>query len=347
MAYSQSDVLSLIQVVSVTGIWGITFIVNLIPSSIAVSWYFRKSKMNIIPALVPSVVIVMTVFVYGWIRLSHTPDKPLKIGISVLQEQFHSVSTDIVKSKMEYNVAGFYAQQIMLLAKEGVKAVLLPERAIAIEAKSDSLIFSMLSGAARNNNVYVIAGYTNLKNKLMRNSALVIDTAGNLVADYNKVHLVKGFEDKFTPGKNIATFGFNGLNAGVAICKDLDFPGYIRKYGKENTDVLFVPAWDFRVDDWLHSRMAILRGVENGFSEIRCAREGRLTISDPYGRIHYESISADRYGHSLVDDIPVHGLNTVYTSWGNWFGYVCCIIAAFFVVLQFIRPKDAVQADQK
>lgn len=36
------------------------------------------------------------------------------------------------------------------------------------------------------------------------------------------------------------------------------------------------------VDDRLHSRMAIKRGVENGFSMFRTARLGRLTISDPW-----------------------------------------------------------------
>jgi hypothetical protein len=35
--------------------------------------------------------------------------------------------------------------------------------------------------------------------------------------------------------------------------------------------------------------MAILRGVENGFSEIRTARQGRLTISDCYGKIINEA----------------------------------------------------------
>jgi len=34
--------------------------------------------------------------------------------------------------------------------------------------------------------------------------------------------------------------------------------------------------------------MAILRGVENGFSEIRTARQGRLTISDYTGKVNFE-----------------------------------------------------------
>ena len=339
MAYSQSNVLSLVQVASVTGVTGITFIITLVPSVIAVVWYFRKIRLNVLPAVVPGAILVLAVFAFGWIRLGHKMEKPLKVGLSVLQESFHSVSTDSIDAAKEFSVSGFYAQQAMLLAREGAQAILLPERAITIETSSDSIISAMLSRAARNNNVFIITGYTNLKNKLKRNSALVIDTAGHLVVDYNKVHLVKGLEDIFTAGNNIATFGFRGLKAGVAICKDLDFPGYIRNYGKEKIDVLFIPAWDFRVDDWLHSRMAVLRGVENGFSEVRCAREGRMTISDPYGRIHYESISADKSGHTLIDAIPLHGVKTVYTSWGSWFGYTCTLGSVFFLALLLVRPR--------
>jgi apolipoprotein N-acyltransferase len=70
---------------------------------------------------------------------------------------------------------------------------------------------------------------------------------------------------------------FNGGPSGVAICKDLDFPGYIKDYGKAAVLVLFVPAWDFIKDDWLHSRMAVFKGCgKMDFPVVRTAREGRL-----------------------------------------------------------------------
>jgi apolipoprotein N-acyltransferase len=341
IAYSQSNVLPLVQVASVTGILGITFIITLVPSAIALGWYYYRIHHNIVPVFISSGIIVLVVLIFGWIRLGNKPVKTVNIGISVLQEKFHSVSTDSINSPFELIVAGFYAQQVNILSKEGATAVLLPERAIAIDSKSDSMIYSHLSSTARSNNVYIITGYTNLKNKIMRNSAMVIDSAGQLISDYNKAHLVKGLEDKFAPGKNIAIFDFNRQKAGVAVCKDLDFPDYIRKYGKEKIDVLFVPAWDFGVDDWLHSRMAILRGVENGFSEVRAAREGRLTISDPEGRVHFESITADKYGHTLIDGIPLKGTSTIYTSLGNWFGYFCLILSVIYISMSFSKKtKD-------
>jgi len=48
--------------------------------------------------------------------------------------------------------------------------------------------------------------------------------------------------------------------------------------------LLAVPAWDFVVDGRLHFRMALARGIENGFAMVRAAEQGLLTVTDGYGR---------------------------------------------------------------
>ena len=69
---------------------------------------------------------------------------------------------------------------------------------------------------------------------------------------------------------------------GVEICKDMDFPAWSRKYGALGVRLLAVPSLDFGRDGRLHSRMAVTRGVENGYAVVRAAGQG-LTISDAYG----------------------------------------------------------------
>ena len=56
---------------------------------------------------------------------------------------------------------------------------------------------------------------------------------------------------------------------------------------------MLVPAYDFDRDASLHASMAVLRGVEGGFSVVRAARHGLLTVSDRYGRIVDHKASAD------------------------------------------------------
>ena len=136
-----------------------------------------------------------------------------------------------------------------------------------------------------------------------------------------------GFESQFAPGNETGLFLLEGLQAGTAICKDLDFPAHLRKYGRNNTEIVCVPAWDFVQDDWLHSRMAILRGVENGFSEVRAARQGRLTISDCFGRVNSEASSIHKKNVSLLGEVTLLKKNTIYSRFGDWFGILNLVAA--------------------
>lgn len=110
----------------------------------------------------------------------------------------------------------------------------------------------------------------------------------------------------------------------------------MRKYGKKDISFLCIPAWDFVIDDWLHSRMAVLRGVENGFYEIRTAREGRLTISDGYGRIIAEANSSNEKETTLIGKIALKTTNTLYSQLGDWFGILNITAAACFIIFLII-----------
>jgi apolipoprotein N-acyltransferase len=84
-----------------------------------------------------------------------------------------------------------------------------------------------------------------------------------------------------------------------------------------------VPAWDFGRDAWSHASWAILRGVEGGFSIVRAARRGLLTVSDQYGRVLSAKASADAPAVLLVTTAPLGpGTPTLYARLGDWFGWL-------------------------
>jgi apolipoprotein N-acyltransferase len=335
IAYSQMNCLPLIQIASVTGILGITFIVTLIPSSIAFALLFRGEKKPFTYLSICAGSIIGGVLLFGFLRLNNTSaNDKIKVGLVVMDEKKHNNSDkpDGIKDKA---AADFYLNQIDSLAGQGVSAILLSERALSIDKLSENEVIKSLINAAVKNNVYIISGYTNLRGEKEYNSAIVINNKGDLVADYNKIHLVTGLERQFTPGNNIGLFKLNNLQSGIAICKDLDFQDYIRQYGKNNPNILFVPAWDFVVDDWLHSRMAILRGVENGFSEVRAARVGRLTISDCYGRVTDEASSSNLQQASLIGYVPTQRFDTFYTRSGDWMGTFSLLLSVLLIIINY------------
>jgi apolipoprotein N-acyltransferase len=96
---------------------------------------------------------------------------------------------------------------------------------------------------------------------------------------------------------------------------------------------MLVPALDFGVDGWLHSRMAVLRGVESGFSVARSAAFGRLTLTDDRGRVLGETSADSAPFAALVAPIPVRHDPTLFDRFGSWFAWLdlaalACLLAA-------------------
>jgi apolipoprotein N-acyltransferase len=340
IAYSQSNFLAFIQIASLTGILGITFIVTLFPSTVAVGFFHFAELKKLKYLSATTALIIAFVFVFGVMRINNT-DKVkqiIKVGLAVADERYHYITKNPDAAK-EIETAEFYAKEIINLSKQGAQLVVLPERAMNITKETNDPIMQILTITAKENHVAIITGYTNFKDVPERNAALVINNNGEVIVDYYKVHLVTGLEDEFTPGKTIGLFTLANTQAGIAICKDLDFPGYIKQYGINDLSFLCVPAWDFVQDDWLHCRMAILRGVENGFSEIRAARQGRLTISDYYGKVNNEASSATGNAVSLTGEISLEKKETIYSRFGDWFGMINLFATAFFLFLLLKKRK--------
>ena len=60
----------------------------------------------------------------------------------------------------------------------------------------------------------------------------------------------------------------------------------------------------FDADGWLHARMAMLRGVENGFSIARAPRHGILTVSDTRGHVLAERSTAVAPFSTILTKVP-------------------------------------------
>jgi apolipoprotein N-acyltransferase len=109
----------------------------------------------------------------------------------------------------------------------------------------------------------------------------------------------------------------------------MDFPNLSREYANE-VGIMLVPAWDFKEDGRIHAQMAVMRGIENGFSIARAAREGEITASDSYGRILARGLTSNAM-HTEVVSIPMGGTSSLYGRFGDWFPWLCSAIAAIFL----------------
>ena len=118
-------------------------------------------------------------------------------------------------------------------------------------------------------------------------------------------------------------------------------PSFGRRYARRGVDLMIVPANDFVVDRWMAARMTMLRGVEGGYSVVRTARQGVLSVSDPYGRMLAEAVSGPQTT-TMLASIPKVNLSepTLYARIGDLFGWLCVTIMLAAVLLLRCLPRD-------
>jgi apolipoprotein N-acyltransferase len=332
IAYTQSNYLPVIQLASLTGILGISFLLSFFASTVAFVIYNVNHKKNTTPLLsVLSVVLAFT-FIYGLMRLREPGNgKTLELGMAVIDENAYKGVYQHDHAK-EMQLTDLYQQETERVAALGAKIILLPEKAILVNDSSSGSILQRFAQAALNHRIQIIVGGTKEKSGYYLNNAWVISDRGDFLADYQKVNLFEGEKmDGCKPGNKISVYRVDTLNEGVAICKDMDFQQFLLGYSKKSPAVLYVPAWDFVQDGWLHARMAILRSVEGGFSLVRNARQGRLTLSDWRGKVVAEANSESGKETFLLGELTVEAHPTIYARAGDWFGTVCLIAAVGFI----------------
>ncbi len=340
IGYTQSNYLFLIQIASLTGLLGISFMISFIPSAVALTLYFRQRKKMVLIMLFLLILFLGDSIMYSLIRLGKSNEgSTLNIGMVALDEVsykgiFHN--TPGVRLK----VAESYLEEISKLADQGAQIIIIPEKVIFVNDSTVKEILNKFTDLAIERRIQIIIGGNKEKKAYALNNAWVISGNGKLLADYQKVNLFEGeVLDGCVPGKNIALFQTGIFNEGVAICKDMDFQQFILKYSKQSPAILWVPAWDFVQDGYLHSRMAIMRSIEGGFSMARNARQGRLTISDWRGKVLYEANSEKGSFTVLTGKISVEPHPTLYAKAGDWFGTINMFAAIGFIIYLFWKKK--------
>ncbi len=113
-----------------------------------------------------------------------------------------------------------------------------------------------------------------------------------------------------------------GVLSGV-ICWDADYPAVIEQSGQNGTGLLLVPSADWFEIDPVHTQMAVFRAIENGYSLVRQTELGLSMAVDPYGRVLAQTDFFDAADRTMVAQVPVAHVDTLYASFGRWLGWVC------------------------
>ncbi len=340
LVHTQSS-LPLLQLISITGIWGVIFIITWTASLINWLWDFQFEKNKVYSALWVFGVPIIAVIFWGQIRLSTTIDSPTVRIASINSTKAaykHRMTTNfdslVEKANQEF------LKNCETAASSGAKIIFGRETIISLPTNKETDFIEKVKTLAIRDSIYIGIPIHVMpeksSNENPENKITWISPKGDILFTYHKAMPTYPGECDYGDGV-IKYFDSPYGRIGSAICFDMDFPSLIKQTGKMDIDIFLVPGSDWEEISPYHSYVASIRGIENGFNMVRSVFKGFSASFNYKGQL----ISSNDFFKTdeviLYSDVPVKGQKTVYTLLGDYFAWLCII---FFLSISFIYVKD-------
>lgn len=332
---SQYRQLALIQVASLAGVYGVSFLVVWVSISLAMavsrSWCSKQKALLAcaIELALPAAVLA-AVIGFGLERLSNPEFAERELKLALVQPSIPQLT--IWDSQEKSN----RFSKLVALSQEAAASrpdlLVWPEAAMPNTfTRFNRRTYDTITNLVVPNHLWMIFGADDAEPKKdpgktgdadFFNSAFLVDPTGQLLTRYHKRRLVmfgeylplarwfpflkyiRRVEGGFTAGETPVPFKLPNLGANIAvlICFEDVFPQLARDTVSEDTDFMLNltnNGW-FRESaaQWQHAISALFRAVENGLPLVRCTNNGLTCWIDARGRLHeiYFPDSRDIYG---------------------------------------------------
>jgi apolipoprotein N-acyltransferase len=367
-AYSQYDNLALLQVLSITGMWGVTFLIMWFASTVNTLWEHDFHLQPVRSMVGTFAIALLAVLLIGSARLAFFP--PSSTGVqaatitlddSVSRQAGSGIdwlkfnqSTDAERAAARPQ---FEATVNQLLARTetalrgGAKIVAWQEGAATVLEEDKPATLARVAALAKAYDAYleVSLGVTTRTpdQHFILNESILVDNTGAIRWTYDKTYPVIPSESYVVvpgPGKLPAADTVYG-RLSTAICNDLHFLPLLRQAGAQNVDVLISPYSDFHPWESEDAVTATYRAIENGFSLVRPAGHGFSTIVDYEGRVLASQNYFTNDSGIMLGSVPTRGVTTIYSRIGDVFAYLCVAGLILLAGWAFIHRHRPVQSD--
>ncbi|HEV7927768.1 MAG TPA: apolipoprotein N-acyltransferase [Verrucomicrobiae bacterium] len=369
---SQYTLLPLIQIASITGVYGVSFMI--VWFSVAVAGVMlilarRPSTAAIWSQAALPLLTLGWMVAYGMTKTVGIPAPNRQIKVAMIQPSIpQTLIWDVKENAIRF-------QQVLALSEKALAEkpdlLIWPESAVPELAPEN---FQAIEGLLARHPAWLIFCADSMEplpsgGTADYNSALLVNPAGFGEAEYHKRRLVIFGEyipllhwlpflkwltpigDGFTPGTNAVQFDLTSLHAktSVLICFEDMFPQEAREHVEDDTDFLI----NLTNDGWFgegaeqkqQAASALFRAIENGVPLVRCCNNGLTCWIDAQGRIQQIlKAGASIYGPGFITpQIPLREpgqrAQTIYNRYGDWFGWSCFLLSGLGLLLTLRRPR--------
>jgi len=352
-AYFQYSNQALIQLLSITGMWGIVFLVNWLGPVVNYAWergfVWKKIRRNVLVYAV----IMLGVFLYGGVRLAYAPLGASTVRIhgftamDVRQEllpKMHELAGDRqAYRQFSTEVQELYLEGTLREAQAGAQIVHWPEMAIFLPEEDEATFIGRVQQIASDEGIYVVAPYAlEFQNGgPFDNKLLIIDPAGEVVLEHHKYG--GATLDGAIPGDGVLrTVGTPYGTLSAIICNDTNHEEVVAQAGRNGTDILFSPSMEHQPIDPIHAHMATYRAIENGVTLVRQADNGLSIAVDPYGRI---SATMDHFNNTervFVAKVPILSTFTIYPYIGDMFAWLAIVALVGITIWALVSGRRVI-----
>ena len=357
LGYTQFNVLHLIQISDIFGVYGVSFCIALSNAAIFLAYLYLTGKdwqENEVKAKLASgsIVIFVLIFCFVWFYgkwqiqsiqklMSHSPS----IKVAIVQGNIDQAKKWDPAFQRASTVK--YINLSLLAKKHKPDLVVWPETATPFYFLRNVRLSEMVKKGIHDTGTDFLIGSPSFdlgRNRVeYYNSAYLIGPEGNVYGRYDKAHLVPfgeyvpfkkwlPFFDKmvegvgdFNPGKKGHTIKWGDYRLGIQICYEIIFPHLSRAMIKNHASLLV----NITNDAWYgkssapnqHFSMTIFRAVENRRSIIRAANTGISGFINPCGRV----IAATPLfkDATITRPVPMLEETTFYSRFGDLFAMAC------------------------
>ncbi len=247
--------------------------------------------------------------------------------------------------------------------KDQHKIIIWPETSFEGSIPKEIKLLSDISKKIiKNKNTTLVVGLLSFKNKELFNSLVFLNSNGEILYKYDKIHLVpfgeyipfrKNFmkvakflsPGDFASGKLKENFTLKGFGSIVSlICYEILFSNEVNKRVSNNTKLLINitnDAWFGKtVGPYHHLDLAKIRAVELGLPLVRVANTGISAFISPYGE---EIIRIPLYKEGVESTNLIPALNeTIYKKFGEYTFIISILFILFinyFIFWNFRKGK--------
>jgi apolipoprotein N-acyltransferase len=370
LGYSQFQSLPVIQMASITGVYGVTALIILVNAGLFVlihpafgkypAWKIFRKRIS-----VSTLLLLLLCVGYGWWTLHREPiysTPPVRVGL--IQGN--------IPQKMKWDPA--YRNEVLgRYRKLSFEAAMFkPDLMVWPEAVTPFFFGRDFSGTqyvldtVRQAQVPLVLGSPALKQTTeelalgkseplrLTNSAYFLSDHGVQLGRYDKIHLVPFgefvpfrsilfFIDKmvanigdFERGEEAKVFQLGDNKFAVSICFEIIFPDLVRQPVKQGAGYLVNitnDAWFGKsAASYQHMSMVALRAVENRVPIVRAANTGITGSVDAYGRI-LEATEIFKEGWIIAQIHPQTSKPGFYSTYGDVFSQICLVLVPLFAFM--------------